>query len=85
MKAELYATFWDEKMKFQIGFDQIKNVSDPNMFFNLKFENVLNKENFGTNVIITSKDSVFGLRKLSLKSFRKKNLDMLWKKYMNYN
>ena len=72
-------------MKFQVGLNQIKNNSNMNMFFNLKFENILNKENFGTNVIITSKDSVFGLRKLSLKSFRKKNLDMLWKKYMNYN
>ena len=72
-------------MKFQVGLNQIKNNSNMNMFFNLKFENNLNKENFGTNVIITSKDSIFGLRKLSLKSFRKKNLDMLWKKYMNYN
>ena len=56
-----------------------------NMFFNLKFENVLKKKNFETNVTITSKDSIFGLGKLSLKSFRKKNLDMLWKKYMNYD
>ena len=72
-------------MKFQMGLDQIKNNSDINMFFNLKFENILNKENFGTNTIISSKDSIFGLRKLSLKSFRRKNLDKLWKKYMNYN
>ena len=49
-------------MKFQVGLNQIKNNSNMNMFFNLKFENILNKENFGTNVIITSKDSVFGLR-----------------------
>ena len=68
MKAELYATFWDEKMKFQIGFDQIKNVSDPNMFFNLKFENTLDKENFSTNIIVTSKDSILGLRNLSFYS-----------------
>ena len=73
-------------MKLQIGFDKIKNNSDMNLFFNLKFENILNKENFGTNVIlISSKGSVFGLRNLSLKSFRRKNLDKLWKKYMNYN
>jgi hypothetical protein len=85
VEAEFYATFGDENMKFQIGLNQIKNNSNMNMFFNLKFENNLYKENFGTNVIITSKDSVFGLGKLSLKSFRKKNLDMLWKKYMNYN
>ena len=85
VESEFYATFGDENMKFQVGLNQIKNNSNMNMFFNLKFENNLNKENFGTNVIITSKDSVFGLGKLSLKSFRKKNLDMLWKKYMNYN
>ena len=85
VESEFYATFGDENMKFQVGLNQIKNNSNMNMFFNLKFENVLNKENFGTNVTITSKDSVFGLGKLSLKSFRKKNLDMLWKKYINYN
>ena len=85
LESEFYATFGDETMKFQIGFDQIKNNSNMNMFFNLKFENILNKENFGTNVIISSKDSVFGLRNLSLKSFRRKNLDKLWKKNMNYN
>ena len=85
VESEFYVTFGDENMKFQVGLNQIKNNSNMNMFFNLKFENNLNKENFGTNVIITSKYSVFGLGKLSLKSFRKKNLDMLWKKYMNYN
>ena len=83
--SEIYATFGDEKMKFQIGFDQIKNSSNMYIFFNLKLENNLNKRNFGSNVIITSKENTFGLKKLSLKSFRKKNLDMLWKKYMNYN
>jgi hypothetical protein len=85
LESEFYAIFGDEKIKFQIGFDQIKNISDMNLFFNLKFENTLNRENFGTNIIISSKDSVFGLRNLSLKSFRKKNLDTLWKKYINYN
>jgi len=85
VESEVYATFGDETTKLQIGFDQIKNNSNMNMFFNLKFENTLNKENFGTNIIISSKDNIFGLKKLSLKSFRKKNLDKLWKKYMNYN
>ena len=85
VESEFYATFGDENLKFEIGFDQIKNNSDMNMFFNLKFENTLNKGNFGTNIITSSKDNIFGLKKLSLKSFRKKNLDMLWKKYINYN
>ena len=85
IESEFYATFGDETMKFQIGFDQIKNNSNMNMFLNLKFENILKKENFGSNIIITSKESIFGLNKFSLKSFRKKNLDKLWKKHMNYN
>jgi len=85
VETEFFATIGDENIKFQIGLNQIKNNSNMNMFFNLKFENILNKENFGTNVIISSKDSVFGLRNLSLKSFRRKNLDKLWKKNMNYN
>ena len=85
VESEIYTTFGDENLKFEIGFDQIKNNSDMNMFFNLKFENTLNKENFGINIITSSKDNIFGLKKLSLKSFRKKNLDVLWKKYINYN
>jgi hypothetical protein len=85
VESEFYATFGDENMKFQVGLNQIKKNSNMNMFFNLKFENILNKENFGSNVIITSKESIFGLKELSLKSFRKKNLDILWKKHMIYN
>jgi len=84
VESEFYVTFGDESIKFQVGLDQIKNNSNMNMFFNLKLENSLNKKNFGTNIIFSSKDSVFSLRNLSLKSFRKKNLDKLWKKYMNY-
>ena len=85
VESELYATFGDEGIKFQIGLNQIVNNSNMNMFFNLKLENTLNKKNLGSNIMITSKESTFGLKKLSLKNFRKKNLDKLWKKYMNYN
>ena len=85
LESEFYATFGDEKMKFQIGLNHIKNNSNMNLFFNLKFENTLDKKNLGTNLLITSKESIFGLRNLSLKSFRKKNLDILWKKHMKYN
>ena len=85
LESEFYATFGDEKMKFQIGLNHIKNNSNMNLFFNLKFENTLDKKNLATNLLITSKDSIFGLRNLSLKSFRRKNLDMLWKKHMKYN
>ena len=77
VESELYATFGGENMKFQVGLNKIKNNSNMNMFFNLKFENTLNIENFGTNVILSSKYSGFGLRNLSLKSFRRKNLDQL--------
>jgi len=85
VESEIYATFGDENIKFDIGLDKIKNNSKMNMFFNLKLENILNKENFGSNVIITSTESIFGFKKISLKNFRKKHLDILWKKYMNYN
>jgi hypothetical protein len=85
VESEIYATFGDETMKFQIGLNHIKNNSNMNLFFNMKFENTLDKKNLATNLLITSKDSIFGLRNLSLKSFRRKNLDMLWKKHMKYN
>ena len=81
---ELYATFGDENIEFQVGLDQMRNSSNMNMFLNLKLKNILDKRNYGSNVITTSKENIFGLKKLSLKSFRKKNLNMLWRKYMNY-
>jgi len=85
VESEVYATFGDENMKFQVGLNQIKNNSNMNMFFNLKFENILKKENFESSIMITSKESTSGSRNLSLKNFRRKNLDKLWKKHMNYN
>jgi hypothetical protein len=83
VESDIYVTFSDEKMKIELGLNKIKN--NPNIFFNLKFEDILNKNKLRTNIIITSKDSFFDLRKLSLKNFRKKHLDMLWKKNINYN
>jgi hypothetical protein len=85
VESEFYATFGDDRKIFQIGLNQIRDNSNMNMFINFKFENTLNKNKFKTNGIITSKNNILGLRNLSLKSFRKKNLDMLWKKYINYN
>jgi hypothetical protein len=82
--SDLNVAFGDENMKFQIGLEK-KDSSNMNIFFNLKLEDILNKKKYGTKVIIASKDNVFGLRSLSLKSFRKKNLDLVWKKYMEYN
>ena len=46
-------------------------------------ERIKEKEN--SQGKITSRECDDIIRKLSLKSFRKKNLDKLWKKYMNYN
>ena len=83
--SDVYATLGNDSARFQIGLNQIKNTSNVNVFLNLKFENTLNNKNFGTNVILTSKESISGLRNLSLKSFRKKNLDKLWRKYINFN
>ena len=85
VESELYATFGNDRKQLQIGLNKIKNNSNMNMFINLKFENTLNKNKLKTNGIITSKNNILGLRNLSLKSFRKKNLDMLWKKYIKYN
>lgn len=79
----LYVTFGDENRILQIGLNQIED--DTNIFLSLKFENALNKNKFGTNIIVSSKDNIFGLRNLSLKSFRKSKLDMLWKKNINFN
>ena len=84
VESDLYATFGDENTKFQIGLNHKNNYSNMHLFLNLKFENTFNMKNLGTKLLLTSKDNIFGLRNLSLKSFRKKNLDMLWKQYMKY-
>ena len=81
----VYATYDYENLKFQIGLNQNNSNSNTNMYFNMKFENVLNKKKVRTNVMVTSRDSVFGPRRLSLKSYRKKNLDIQWKKNINYD
>lgn len=85
VESEMYVSFDDENIKFQIGLDQIKNISEMNIFFNLKFEKNLEMKKFKTNFMITSRDSIFGLRNLSLKSYTRKSLDILWKKYINFN
>ena len=85
VESEIYTTFGAGNFQFEIGLNQIKDNSNMNMFFNFKFENMLNKKNFGTNVMLTSKDNIRGLDTLSLKSFRKKNLDKLWEKHINYH
>jgi hypothetical protein len=83
--SELYATFGDKSMKFQVGLDKIKSRSNINMFLNFIVEHNLKKKKLSTNAIITSKNNIFSLNNLTLKSLRKKNLDMLWKKYINFN
>jgi hypothetical protein len=83
--SNIYVTFGDERAKFQVGLDQIKNNSEINLFFNLKLERNPEKKQFGSNIIISSNERVSSLRNFSLKSFRRKNLDMLWKKYIHYN
>ena len=83
-KSELYASFGHQNIKFQLGFDKINSTSKLNLFFNLRFENKI-ENRLGTNIFLSSRDNISGLRDLSLKIFRKKNLDVLWKKNMNYN
>jgi hypothetical protein len=85
IERNYFASFGDTNVKFQIGLNQIKNNSNMNMFFNLRVENNLEKKNFKTNLMITSKENIFGLRNLSLKNFRKKSLDKIWSKHINYN
>lgn len=85
VETELYATFGDESRQLQMGLKKINNDSKINVFFNINFDNILNTNKLGMNMVVTSKDNVFDLRNISLKSFRKKTLDKLWKKHIKYN
>lgn len=82
---EAYATFGDDKMKFQIGFNQGKYNSNTKMFISLVFKNITNNQKFNTNLTLNSKHSLNENDNLSLKNFRKKSLDQIWRKRMHFD
>lgn len=82
--SDIYASFDRENTMFQIGLKDINNTPEMNIFFNLKFENVLRKKHPRLNVNLMSKNYIINDNNISLKSFRALNLDSIWKKYVKF-
>ena len=82
VSSEIYGTFSEENVKFQIGLNEMRNTSNMNIFFNLTFEDVANVKNFSSKISHTSKND-FIVDNLTLKRLRKYNLDSIWRKYFS--
>lgn len=80
-----YATIPLEKNKIQFGLSKIQDMSNMNIFFRIKFDNIFNKKNLSTNLYIESENYIDTAEKLTLRDLRKVNLDNIWKAEMNFN
>lgn len=81
--SDIYASIDAEKVKFQIGLSQIKNNSQIDLFLNFKFDNIMNSNKIDSIISISSKDEIV-IDKMSLKKFRKQNLDSIWRKKVKF-
>ena len=84
VSSEIYGTFSKENVKFQIGLNEMRNTSNMNIFFNLTFEDIVNVKSFSSKITHTTKND-FIVDNLTLKRFRKHNLDLIWRKYFKYD
>ena len=84
VSSEIYGSFSEENVKFQIGLNEMRNTSNMNIFFNLTFEDVANVKNFSSKISHTSKND-FIVDNLTLKRLSKYNLDSIWRKYFRYD
>lgn len=82
--SDIYASVGKKKTKFQVGLNQIKDNSSLSFFIKLKFEDIIDKKYLDSKLIISSENSITHDEYLSLKGFRRHNLDALWRKNMNF-
>lgn len=78
--SDIYASMGEENMKFRVGLNQISKNSNMNIFLNLKLENIIEKKHFRSSISMSSKNGINIDDNLSLKRFRKKTLDSIWRK-----
>ena len=79
ISSDIFASFYKENVKFQLGINHIRNNSNSGIFFNIRVENLIDKKYFTPNVSISSKNDIFSDKNLSLKKYRKQSLDLLWR------
>ena len=61
----------------------MRNTSNMNIFFNLTFEDIFYVKNLNSKITHTTNNSII-TNNLTLKKFRKYNLDSLWRKYLRF-
>jgi len=83
VSSEIYGSFSEENVKFQIGLNEMRNTSNMNIFFNLTFEDIFNVKNLNSKITHTTNNNII-TNNLTLKKFRKYNLDSLWRKYLRF-
>ena len=83
VSSEIYGTFSEENVKFQIGLNEMRNTSNMNIFFNLTFEDIFYEKNLSSKISHTTNNNII-TDNLTLKKLRKYNLDLLWQKYLKF-
>ena len=82
LQSKIHTTFDYDKSKLQIGLKHLKNKPGIDMFLNLEFQNIKRKKYFDSRLTLNSGNDIINHRNLTLKNFRKKSLDSIWRKYM---
>ena len=85
ISSELYINFLSRNAKYQIGFNKIKDISNVNLFFEVKLENIFKRKNLYTNLELRSKNNFNKDDIISLKDIRKQNLDFVWRNGIDLN
>jgi len=85
ISSELYINFLSRNAKYQIGFNKIKDISNMNLFFEVKLENIFKRRKLYTNLELRSKNNFDKDDIISLKDIRKQNLDFVWRNGVNLN
>ena len=83
--AEIFATLEHKGKAIKLGLNKVTNKSDINIFFNINLKNLFAIKDMNVILDINSSNYFNSDKKLSLKSLRKKNLDVIWRDEMYFD
>ena len=81
---EFYLSTVKKNIEIQFGFTEIDKISKPNIFFDVKFNNIFKGKSIKANVILNSKRNLINYNSVSLEHLRERNLDKIWRENMNF-
>ena len=81
---EFYLSTVKKNIEIQFGFTEIDKISKPNIFFDVKFNNIFKGKSIKANVILNSKRNLIHYNSVSLEHLRERNLDKIWRENMNF-